>query len=668
MASADTIYRAALDALNGQNIRDAEHLIRELLRQQSKHLGALNLISVVLMLTGRFAEAEPYLISALSQKSDDDMCLSNYAYVLKELNRHDEALAAFTQAISINPSNALTWNNRGTVLHDLGRYQAAISDFKTAEALEPRFAEAICATGNALGCLRRYDEANAAFERALSLNQNLVEAWQGRGTVLGIGSRYEESFAAYDKAWQLAPDLVEVEGLRLHVKMHLCNWRDFESEEAHFLDAVRQKPFNGSPSASPKLGSSPFFLIALKSSAADQYAYARGCTTSKRVGRLVSRPTAPSSSKIRIGYVSSDFNSHPTSHLLVGVIENHDRSRFEVFGISIGNADDSEIGTRITAAFDHFIDANTLDDDELAARIRDAGIDVLVDLNGHTKNARIDLFVRRPVNVQVNYLGYPGTMGADCFDYIIADPILIPSSEQSYYSEKIAYLPHTYQPNDDKRPHSGRTFSRSECGLPERGLVFCCFNNAFKITPGIFDRWMRLLERAESSVLWLLDSNAAAVANLKKEALARGIDENRLIFAERMVPAEHLARLQLADLFLDTLPYNAHTTASDALWAGVPVLTQIGETFAGRVAASLLNAIGMPELVAETPEAYENLAVELARSPEKLAVIKKKLARHRLTAPLFDTQLYTRHLESAYLAMCERYRGGLPTDHLYVPA
>ena len=298
---------------------------------------------------------------------------------------------------------------------------------------------------------------------------------------------------------------------------------------------------------------------------------------------------------------------------------------------------------------------------------RSLEIDIGVDLKGFTEDARTNIFAMRAAPIQVNYLGYPGTMGADYIDYLIADSTVIPASYRPHYTEKIVYLPNSYQPNDRKRQISDKMFTRSELGLPQEGFVFCCFNNNYKITPDVFDSWMRILEHVEGSVLWLLEDNEIAARNLKKEASVRGIDPDRLVFAPRMALPDHLARHRMADLFLDTLPYNAHTTASDALWAGLPVLTQIGETFAGRVAASLLNAMHLPELITTARDAYEALAVELATNPAKLASIKRKLTDHRLTTPLFDTELFTKHIEAAYTTMYERYHADLPPDHIYVP-
>jgi predicted O-linked N-acetylglucosamine transferase (SPINDLY family) len=442
--------------------------------------------------------------------------------------------------------------------------------------------------------------------------------------------------------------------------MRLCDWRDISSDFAHLTASIR----NGKDSAEP------FTFLGISSSAEDQRTLA---------SRWVLKTYPPSRQplwrgdiyrhdKIRIGYVSADFREHPIGYLTVGMFEHHDKSKFDITAISIGPNDNSPTRRRIESAFETFIDASSLNDGDVAARIRAAEIDVLVDLTGFTTSSRTNIFARRPAPIQVNYLGYPGTMGADYFDYVIADQVIIPPSQQKDYAEKVVYLPDTYQSNDDARVISDRSFSRDVLGIPADAFVFCCFNNNYKITPDVFARWMRILASVPGSVLWLFQTNEFAAANLKKEAEQRGIAAERVIFAKHLPLADHLARQRLADLFLDTLPYNAHTTTSDALWAGLPVLTVIGDTFAGRVAASLLNAVRLPELIVETPEDYERMAIDLALHPEKLAAIRQKLADNRLTTPLFDTALFTRHIEAAYVAMHERHQAGLVPDHILIPS
>jgi hypothetical protein len=370
--------------------------------------------------------------------------------------------------------------------------------------------------------------------------------------------------------------------------------------------------------------------------------------------------------KIRVGYFSADFHNHATGYLMAELFELHDKSKFELIGFSFGPITTDEMRQRLEKSFDKFIEVGERSDIEITQLSRDLNIDIAVDLKGFTRDSRTGIFASRAAPIQVNYLGYPGTMGADYIDYIIADTTLIPLESQSCFSEKVVYLPNSYQPNDRKRLISDRQFTREELALPEDGFVFCCFNNNFKILPATFEGWMRILKAVEGSVLWLLQDNLSVVNNLKNEALRHGVQTSRLIFAERMLLSEHLARHRMADLFLDTLPCNAHTTTSDALWAGLPVLTLMGASFASRVAASLLNAIGMPELVTGNQEEYEALAIELALNPKKLTETKLKLANNCLTTSLFDTPLFAKNLETAYIKMYERYQAGLEPDQISI--
>jgi predicted O-linked N-acetylglucosamine transferase (SPINDLY family) len=353
---------------------------------------------------------------------------------------------------------------------------------------------------------------------------------------------------------------------------------------------------------------------------------------------------------------------------MAGLFESHNKNNFELIAFSFGAEHKDKMRERVSSSFDQFIDVQNKSDKDVALLSRNIGIDIAIDLKGFTKDGRIGIFFHRAAPIQVNYLGYPGTAGAAYIDYIIADRTLIPENSQQHYSEKIVYLPNSYQVNDRKREIAEKIFSRESLGLPKTDFVFCCFNNNYKITPSTFSSWMRILKKVNGSVLWLLEDNTTAANNLRKEAHAKGVDSQRLIFATRMPPADHLARHHAADLFLDTLPCNAHTTASDALWSGLPVLTCMGESFASRVAASLLNAIGLPELITNSQEQYEALAIELAFNPEKLGTIKQRLDKNRLTFPLFDTDLLTKHLEAAYTQMYERYHADLPPEHFHVNA
>jgi predicted O-linked N-acetylglucosamine transferase (SPINDLY family) len=430
--------------------------------------------------------------------------------------------------------------------------------------------------------------------------------------------------------------------------MHLCDWRNYDAECSHLISSIR----NGNANTTP------FVLLGIPSSSDDHLQCAKlwvanNCPPSDKP---LWRGERYNHDRIRVAYVSADFREHAVSSLTVGMFEAHDKSRFDVTALSIGPDDNSDMRRRLKASFEHFIDAKTYPDDELAKLIKELEIDILVDLMGFTEGSRTNVLARRPAPIQINYLGFIGTMGAQFIDYIIADRIAIPTDQYEFYSEKVACLPNSFQANDRARRIADKIFTRAEAGLPEEGFVFCCFNNSYKITPDVFDVWMRILKQINGSVLWLVGGSPIMERNLRSEAAARGVDAGRLVFAQRLPLPEYLARLRLADLFLDTLPYNAGTTASDALWAGLPVLTRIGDTFVARMAASLLTAINLPELITSTPEAYEQMALDLAKHPEKITAIKRNLSENRLTTPLFDTKLFTKHIEAAYTEMYKRDR------------
>ena len=592
---------------------------------------------------------------AIAAAPDLAIAHNNRGMALLKLNHPDEALASFDQAVALKPDLAMAYNNRGNALIDLSRLPDALASYEKAVALEPTLAMAHNNRGMALIDLKRPEEALASFDRAIALKPDYAEACYGRGVVFHDLERYREAADAFAQALAIDPKYPFAKGAVLHHKMLCCDWNGVDSLIAEISHDVA----SGQPSATPfgwqGVCTSQRSLQLCAELYCDAKFPAKPATFSRRLS---------ADNKIRIGYLSGEFRNQATSTLLVGVLENHDNSRFETYAFDNGWDDQSELRKRIDDSVHHIVNIRQLSDPAAAAAICDNHIDLLINLNGYFGEHRMPVFARRPAPIQVNYLGFPGTLGARYIDYIIADRHVIPENHDIFYTEKVVYLPNCYQANDDKRKIATRVFSRSEFGLPEAGIVFCCFNNNYKIMPDVFDCWMRILKQVDGSVLWLLENNATAAGNLKREAAARGIREERIVFAKPLALPDHLARHRLADLFLDTLPYNAHTTASDALWAGLPVLTCLGQTFAGRVAASLLNAIGLPELITTTLDAYERMAVHLATQPKTLTAIKLKVAENRLAKPLFDTRLFTRHIEAAYAAMFERHRAGLPAAHI----
>ena len=568
---------------------------------------------------------------------------------LSDVSQYEDISASFDWALSLKADLAEAWLGRGNVLIDLSNHQGAQFAFDTALALKPDLAEAWLGRGNVLAAFTNYHDAHLAYGRALALEPDFAKAWVGQGDALAELKQYADAIGAYDRALSLKSDLKYTRGRRLLAQMQLADWTNQDAEISVIVSEVRQQ----------KPVIDPFSFIAISSSASDQLRCAE-CL----VGNQLSFPAiwsgeVYSHDRIRLAYLSSEFRDHAVAYLTAGLFEHHDRSRFEVTAISFEPGRDTEFCRRIRGAFERFVDVSMQTDQEIANLIRQLEIDIAVDLNGFTRNARLGVFARRAAPIQINYLGYAATMGADYYDYIIADRTVIPPEHVEFYSEKVAWLPDSFLANDAARPIAERTPSRGELGLPDQGFVFCCFNQSFKIGPAIFDIWMRLLREVDGSVLWLKENDAVATRNLRREAERRGVAPERLVFAPPVpLVTEHLARHRQADLFLDTLRYNAHTTASDALWAGLPVVTCLGSTFAGRVGASLLQAVGLSELVTTSLADYESSALKLATDPARLQELRERLARNRTTHPLFDTERFTRHIEAAYTMMWQRYQRG----------
>jgi protein O-GlcNAc transferase len=618
------------------------------LRSTPRSVYLLYISAAALFKLRRLPESLQRFDKLLAVQPDHLVGINERGSVLAEMKEYEKALIAFQKALGFDPKFADAHLNIGNLFGELSRNEEAKSSLEKALALNPRLARAWSGLGIILHKSKLFDEALAAFEKALALDPHLAEAWLGRGNVFWNLKQYDNALTAYDRALSLSPDLKHATGGRLHAKMHLCDWVKIEGEIQHVLSAVRDR----------KAVSEPFNLLSIPSSSADQLQCAKSFVSDQRSFSALCREIY-SHDRIRVAYLSADFRNHAVAYLVTGLFEHHDKSRFEITGISFGPAEDSTLRRRLETAFEHFIDTEDKTDEDIANLIRYHEIDIAVDLMGHTQNSRLGILARRPAPIQVQYIGYAGTLGTDYMDYILADSTVVPEEHRPFFTEQVVWLPDSYLVSDDRRAISPHTPMRHECGLPEDAFVFCSFNNSYKITPVIFELWMRVLRAIPKSVLWLSQANAIATANLRREVERHGVSPQRLIFAPRVSDnADHLARQRQADLFLDTLPYNAHTTASDALWAGVPVLTCLGETFAGRVAASLLRAIGLPELVTTSLADYETLALKLAREPPFLAAIKAKLACNRETYPLFDTARFTRHIEAAYTTMWQRYQSG----------
>jgi protein O-GlcNAc transferase len=608
-------------------------------------------LGIILGRQGHRDEAATALRTAVKLRPDHAIAWFNLGNLMKDSGQPEEAIAAFRQAIARQPGHIGAYNNLGRLLYGLGRNEDAVQILSRAVSLKPDFADAHNNLGVALGQLGRRDEAAAHFRRAIAVQPKYAEAHYNLGSLLANLDQPEGAIACFDRALALKRDYVRARAQKLHQLATLCDWDALAREGA----AVTALGVVGE--AVP-----PYLLLALDDDPARQLLRARKFAAqylppakSTLAPRRNIRP-----GQLSIGYFSADFHDHATMHLMARLFELHDRGRFRIHAFSYGPETGDAMRVRVKGAVDAFHDVRSLGDEEIAALARREGIDIAVDLKGDTKDSRVSLFAHRPAPIQISYLGYPGTMGAPFLDYLVADRTVIPDEQRPHYSESLITLPGSYQVNDDTRAIAKETPTREQLGLPD-GFVFCCFNNSFKLSPDEFDIWMRLLSKVEGSVLWLLKSGAEQ--NLRKAAERRGIDPTRLVFAPRVSPAEHLARHARADLFLDTFRYNAHTTASDALWAGLPLVTLPGKSFAARVAASLLSAAKLPELIAETPEDYERLALELATDPSKLLALREKLAATRQTAPLFRSAIFTRQLGAAFDQAYARYMSGAaPAD------
>lgn len=651
-----------------------------------------------IVLTGlrRFEEALASYNSAIALKPDNPVILNNRGNALAELKRFEEALASYDRAIALRRNYPDAYLNRGLVLAGLNRQEDALASYDRALAIRPDDAGALFHRANALALLKRPGEAVESYDRAIALDPGDALALNNRGNALSDLCRHEDALKSYDRALALKPDYrdalfnrgVALSELRRHeealasfrraaaiqpgsaaepayapgsiacARLHLCDWSSGEVA----IDEVVDLCLAGAKAVVP------FDCYMLKDSAALHYQCARTYARDRN-------PISPhrfwkgerySHDRIRLAYASFDFREHVVAHQLAGVIEHHDRARFETTALSFYPGAPDGMQDRLRRAFGRFIDAGNRSDTDVAGLLRELETDILVDLTGFTRGGRMGVFACRPAPVQASWLGYPGTLGVEYFDYIIADRIVIPEEHRACYAEQVVTLPDCYLPND-ARAAAGRMPTRGEAGLPDRGFVFCSFNNSYKLRPVLFDIWMRLLLRFEGSVLWLRGGSSTVVDNLRREAATRGVAPGRLVFAPYVKRREeHVARQGLADLFLDTLPYNAHSTASEALWAGLPVLTCLGNAMPGRVAASLLTAIGLPELVTRSLEEYEALATRLVREPERLRQVKDKLARNRYTHALFDTARFTRHLEAAYEQMWRMHEQGLAPRHFSV--
>jgi protein O-GlcNAc transferase len=637
-------------AIERNDLRAAEEIARAALRDDPRDLESLYLLGSSLLFQDRFGEALAPL-SEVVERAPRRGAGHRLGYCHLALGDFKSAEQLLRREIAAHPDLVDAHNTLGVALINQGRPHDALAVFLEAARLDPHSATANNNAANVLGELGRNEEALPYLQKVIDANAGLADARHNLGMLLQKLKRHEQAAASLQEALRLAPRAAYTLSSLVWNELAICKW---EGLTPH-VDALRSQVRRG------EIAAEPFVLVAVSPSPEEQ----RLCAQRHVREKLPQRPPLWRGSRyrhdrVRLAYLSADYSEHATAYLAAGLFERHDRSRFEVIGVSYGPDDRSPMRQRLVRAFNQFVDVRSRGDEETARLLHEMEVDVAIDLKGYTTGARPEILSYRPAPVQVSYLGFPGTMAAPFIDYIVADRWVLPAEDRLHYTEQVVYLPDSYQVNDAARSVAERTPSRALAGLPRDGFVFCCFNSSYKIMPPVFAVWMKLLREIPQSALWLLEDSAEAKRRLQQAAQAAGVDAARLVFAARVAPAEHLARHRLADLFLDTLPYNAHTTASDALWAGLPVLTCVGNTFAGRVAGSLLRAVGLPELVTQTLHDYETLAFKLARSPALLAQVRDRLEHNRATVPLFDLERFRRHLEAAYLTMWETSQRGEP--------
>lgn len=605
----------------------------------------------------QLAAAKGRLLQTLRSHPDSIDALELMGAVLFEQGHADDAIELLERAVSLAPKNVSSLANLGIALTRSGNPERGLATLSAAVEIEPSNAALHVALGNAFALLGRKDEAIVSYQAGVKLDGRNPGAFTNLAGLLMSSGRRTEALKAYDAALKLQPGALDAIWGRLACQLKACDWTDFDQRLSRVLQIAEKGPLLSTPAFTIKLVSDDATTQLRLAERATANA-ARGVQAADR--RRVRRDVPK---RLRIVYVGADFRDHATANLTSGLFEAHDRSKFEVIALSFGGRRADTSDERIENACEHFEDAHNLDEAEIAARLQALNADIAIDLMGHTKNAKPGIFLRRPAPVQVNYLGFPGTSGSAAMDYLVADAFIAAEGLRSAASEKLVLMPDCYQPNDDKKTISGTLWQRDDAGLPGNSFVFASFNQAQKITPQVFAVWMRILQQCDGSVLWLLDEGEDVRSNLRAQAVRLGIEPSRLVFAPRLERADHLARIALTDLCLDTFPYTSHTTGSDALWAGVPVLTCVGQSFAARVCGSLLTVVGVPELLTSDFDAYQEKAVRLAHHRDELQGLRSRIAASRMTSPLFDTTRYARHLELAFEEMVKINRAGIePRD------
>ena len=595
---------------------------------------------------------------AIKIKKNYKEAFSNLGNVYVEMKDYERALEKFNLSTQISPINPIEYNNIGNIYFELKNFKKALENFDKALSVDTNFALSYYNKAKTYKEINQNEKAVTNYEKAISLNKNFSEAYKNLGNVYLDLKILDKSIYNHQQAININPNISFLEGTILQSKCGICDWENFSENKSLLKKNILSGKKSSNPFSTLLIYDSPHLH---KKSSKIFFESEYNKNSFKEIIKEL-----PSNKKVHIGYYSSDFHNHATMYLMANLFELHDKSKFQIYAFSFGQDDNSEIRNRVSKTFDKFLDVRLKTDEQIVEMSRELKIDIAVDLKGFTLNNRFGIFVKRCAPLQISYLGYPGTLASDSIDYLVADKTLIPDENKKFYSEKIIYMPNTYQVNDSTLKVSEKKFERKDLGLPEKGIVFCSFNQSYKILPDMFKIWTQIIKKVENSVLWLMTDNEITEKNLKNEFIKNDIKENRLIFASRMHHREHLSRLKLADIFLDTFPYNAHTTASDALRVGIPVVTLKGQSFASRVASSLLNCLDLNELTTDNENEYQKVAIKLAENNSLLQEIKRKINSNISTKPLFDTKLFTQHLEKAYLTVIQRLKKNKSLDHIEI--
>ncbi len=652
------LINQALQSLTAGNFKTAELYLSQALKLGPKNTHVLRFLGVVSAQQKQWGKATEFFKRSIKADPKNAIAYSNLGNVFLELEKYEEAITYYDKAIALEPKYAEAWSNKGNALTKLKRFNEALELYIRAIFLNPEYAEAWCNKGACLGAMQSYDDALLHLNETLKLKPNYPEAWLSIGQIYGDQGFHEQSLKNYLTAYEIDPTIDFIYGLIVHLKALIGDWSSHQADIGELLMKLALKE-----KVMPPMG-----LLSITDDPQIQLEAAQIFSNAEYPENTILGP-APKhqNSKIKVAYFSADFKDHPVAYLTAELFELHDREHFEIYAFSTRKSELSPIKTRLINAFDHFIEVDEKSDKEVALLARELQIDIAVDLGGHTQHARTNIFAHRAAPVQINYLGFAGTMGADYFDYIVADKIVIPAEYAEFYLEKKVYLPNSYMVDDSKRIPSSKMPSRSEFGLPEGAIVFCCFNNSYKFNPPRIASFAKILANTPNSVMWITENNASFKQNLLTEFNKLGIPEYRIIFATKVdAMADHLARYGLADLFLDTSPYNAHTTAMDALKSRLPMISLAGRSFASRVGASLLTTIGLPELIVHSEEEFIELASRIAQDPQALKLLKEKLSNNLKSTPLFNTKIFCGHLEVAYQEIYQKYMQDLPLADIYI--